>query len=158
MKKVVTIIILMLALFYAADAFCQINLGQDTLRAPSATKYAPSMLGLAFKLILSMGLIIGLIYLSTYFLRKLNIRGAAGEVGGGSIKVIGRTFIGPKQCLYVVKIGDKYSVLGATDSNINYITELKKEEADKYEATPQKFSDASPFARFSDILKGKLKP
>jgi flagellar biosynthetic protein FliO len=158
MKKAVLILTLAIMLGAAGDAFCQFSLGQDTLRVPSPTSYAPSMFGLIFKLVLSLGLIIGLIYLSTYFLRKLNMRGSTGEVGGGSIKVMGRTFIGPKQCLYVVKIGDKYSVLGATESNINFITDLKKEDADKYAAEPQKVVESSPFAKFSDILKGKMKP
>ena len=158
MKKVVFILVLTMVLLSAGDAFCQFKLAPDTLKAPSATSYAPSMFGLIFKLVLSLGLIIGLIYLSTFLLKKLNMRGTTGEVGGGSIKVIGRTFIGPKQCLYVVKIGEKFSVLGATEANINYITDLKKEDADKYSAEPQKMLDSSPFAKFSDILKGKMKP
>jgi flagellar biosynthetic protein FliO len=158
MRKVFTAFVFILALTCATDAFCQFNLAQDTLRPPSPSAYAPSMFSLIIKLVLSLGLIVGLIYLSTYFLKKLNMRGAASEIGGGSIKVIGRTFIGPKQCLYVVKIGEKYSVLGATESNINYIADLKKEEADKYAIEPQKQSDSSPFAKFSDILKGKMKP
>ena len=158
MKKLVSISTLILVVVLSADAFCQFSLAQDTLRAPSASSYAPSMLGLIFKLVLSLGLIVGLIYLSTYFLKKLNMRGKPNELGGGSIKVMGRTFIGPKQCLYVVKIGEKYSVLGATESNINFITDLKKEDADNYASEPQKPLESSPFAKFSDILKGKMKP
>jgi flagellar biosynthetic protein FliO len=158
MKKTAVIAIILLVTAFASNAFCQFSLAQDTLKAPSATAYAPSMFGLVLKLVLSLVLIVGLIYLSTYFLKKLNMRGASGEIGGGSIKVIGRTFIGPKQSLYVVKIGEKYSVLGATETNINFITDLKKEDADKYAAEPSKAVDSSPLAKFSDILKGKMKP
>lgn len=147
---------MILAAIWTGNAWAQTP--SDTLTVPSPASYAPSMLGIIVKLVFSMILIVGLIYISTYFLKKMNSGGSGNTPVSGIIKVLGRTFIAPKQCLYVVKIGDRYSVLGATESNINFIGELSKEEADKFEKQGAKPSDATGIGRFSEIFKGKLRP
>lgn len=158
MKRAIWILPWLVVLVTAGDLFGQVSFGQDTLSIPSPSTYAPSMFGLIVKLVLSLGLIVGLIYLSTYFLKKVNSRGGSDIASGGSIKVISRTYIAHKQCLYVVKIGERFSVLGATESNINLIGEIRKEEVEKFDQQPIKPLESTSFAKFSDILKGKLRP
>jgi flagellar biosynthetic protein FliO len=142
---------------FAGNALAQTS-SDNVMPVPSPAAYAPSMFGIIIKLIFSMILIVGLIYLSSYFLKKMNSRSAGTGSVSDIIKVLGRSYIAPKQCLYVVKIGDRYSVLGATESNINFISELSKEEADKYEKVGVKSGENAGFAKFSDIFKGKLHP
>jgi flagellar biosynthetic protein FliO len=155
MKRFLSSVVLAL-LCSAVRALAQVANG-DTLAIPGPSSYAPSMFGIVVKLIISMVIIIGLIYFSTYFLKKLNSRGSGGSVGD-AIKVLGRTFISPKQCLYLVKIGEKYAILGATDSNISMITEMSKDDAEKFDKQGTKGKDANQPARFSDFLKGMMRP
>lgn len=128
----------------------------DTIQAPNPVTYTPSLFGILIKLVLSMVIVVGLIYFSMLLLKKMNSR-TAGSSLDDTIRVMGRAYLAPKQCLYVIKIGDKFSVVGATESNINLITELNREEAEKLEREFGK-SDSSPvMAKFGDIFKGKLR-
>lgn len=129
----------------------------DTTFAPPATDYSPSLTGIIFKLIISMILIVGLIYLSMYLIKKVNNRATGGGIVGDTIKVIGRTFISPKQSLYLVKIGQRYAILGATESNINMITELNEQEAREFDNRDNKPSSIASGPRFADVLKGMIK-
>lgn len=45
-----------------------------------------------------------------------------------NIKIIERLYLGPKHSLFIVKIADKYLLLGAADNNINTLKELNKED------------------------------
>lgn len=47
------------------------------------------------------------------------------------IKILSRTSLGPKQHLYLVKADEKCILLGATDQNIQKITELGGDERQK---------------------------
>jgi flagellar biosynthetic protein FliO len=128
----------------------------DSIQAPNPISYAPSLLGILLKLIFSMVIIVGLIYLSMFLLKKMNSRTVGGSLND-TIRVMGRTYLAPKQCLYVVKIGEKYSVVGATESNINPITELNAEEGARLEKQFGKGESIPGMAKFADIFKGKLR-
>lgn len=45
--------------------------------------------------------------------------------------VLGRHVIEPKKSLYLVHVGERYLVIGVSDSGISLITELSKAEAEK---------------------------
>ena len=126
----------------------------DSTFAPPVADYSPSLAGIIFKLIVSMILIVGLIYLSMYLIKKVNNRAAGGGIIGDTIKVIGRTFISPKQSLYLVKIGQRYTILGATESNINMITELSDQEARDFDSRENKPVSISAGSKFAEIFKG----
>lgn len=44
--------------------------------------------------------------------------------------VLGRFVLEPKRSLYLVNVGKRYLVIGVSDSAINLITEISKEEAE----------------------------
>jgi flagellar protein FliO/FliZ len=144
------------AFFPCVQATAQTAVTDSTLVTP-VTDYSPSLAGIIVKLVLSMVLIVGLIYLSMYLIKKVNSRAAGGGIIGDTIKVIGRTFISPKQSLYLVKIGNRYTVLGATESNINLITELQEQEAREFDNRENKAASISSGTRFSDVFKGMIK-
>ncbi len=128
----------------------------DSLTSLPQLDYSPSLIGIIFKLLLSMVLIVGLIYLSTFLIKKVNTRAAGGGTVGDTIKIIGRTFLSPKQALYLVKIGERYAVLGATENNINMIRELSGSEAEYFKNT--KKNPAGPAgSKFAAIFKGLIK-
>jgi len=151
-----SIIVFALTILFGISALAQITAVDSTV-APSETDYSPSLAGIIFKLIVSMVLIVGLIYLSMYLIKKVNSRAAGGGIAGDTIKIIGRTFISPKQSLYLVKIGQRYTVLGATESNINLITELSDQEARDFDNRESKPAAISAGSKFADIFKGIIK-
>lgn len=149
-------LVIALVLFLGADIPAQTTTVDSTL-SPSPTDYSPSLAGIIFKLIISMILIVGLIYLSMYLIKKVNNRAVGGGIVGDTIKVIGRTFISPKQSLYLVKIGQRYTVLGSTESNINKITELSDQEAKDFDNRETKPLSNPAGSRFAEIFKGIIK-
>jgi flagellar biosynthetic protein FliO len=142
--------------FFGVGALAQTTAVDSTV-VPTGNEYSPSMAGIIFKLILSMILIVGLIYLSMYLIKKVNNRAVGGGIVGDTVKVIGRTFISPKQSLYLVKIGQRYTILGATESNINLITELSDQEARDFDNRENKPVSISAGSKFAEIFKGIIK-
>lgn len=128
----------------------------DSLATLPQLDYSPSLTGIIFKLIFSMALIVGLIYLTTFLIKKVNTRAAGGGLVGDTIKIVGRTFLSPKQALYLVKIGERYTVLGATENNINMISELSDSEAEHFRNT-EKNPTVQGGSKFADIFKGLIK-
>lgn len=142
--------------FTAVDIFAQTGIS-DSTSAPMDKMYSPSLFGIMVKLVISLFFIIGLIYFSTFFMKKLNSR-ATGRGGmGDTIKVMGRTFLSPKQSLYLVKIGQKYAVLGVSDQSINKISELTEEEVARIDGRGLSPDSASTKGKFSEIFKGMLR-
>ena len=156
MSKFYPGILILAAVNFGTKAYAQFA-GSDSTSVPVQPDFSPSITGIIFKLIISMIFIVGLIYFSMYLIKKVNSRATGGGISGETIKVMGRTFISPKQSLYLVKIAQRYAILGATESNINLITELSDDEAKDFDNRERKSATISPGARFSDILKGLTK-
>jgi flagellar biosynthetic protein FliO len=155
MKSSKAVILAAVFSMLSSNALAQ-TIFQDSGSSPLPGTYGPSMWSIVVKLVFSMILIVGLIYLSMNFLKKLNARSSKGEALGDFVKVLNRTFIAPKQSLLVVRIGDKYAVLSATESNISLIREVNQEEIDKLDKIG-KSGDTSPRQKFTDIFKGMIK-
>ena len=81
-----------------------------------------------FRMITGLILVVGAVILVVWGLKWLQNK----RIGRGIpewIKTIGIFPLGPKQHLYMVKMLDRYMLLGVTESNINIISELDEEEA-----------------------------
>ncbi len=81
--------------------------------------------GLAGKTIGSLFLVLGLIVLLIFFLKKLHFHSPFSNARSGMMKVISHQTLLPKRALYLVKVADKFLVLGVTSSEISLITELE---------------------------------
>ena len=104
-------------------------------------------------------LIVLLIILTVYVLKRFvyNKREFPGR--GKAIQVLGSTYIGPKKSLMLVDAAGRILIISVTDAQMNLITELKKEEYEEYvkrENTEESISDASG-NHFRDILHKYLK-
>ncbi len=154
MPKTLFKISIPLAVIYSS-AFAQIG-DADSLTTMPPTDFSPSLTGIIFKLLFSMVLIVGLIYLSTLLIKKVNARAGGGGIIGDTIKIIGRTFLSPKQALYLVKIGGKYTILGATENSINMIGELSDQEAEQFE-NMEKTPSGSARSKFAEVFKGIIR-
>lgn len=92
--------------------------------------YEPNIFGV----ILSLLIVLGLIYLTSYFYQKLikvNAKLAKKDPlldGKNEFKIISGTTLGQGKFLHVVEINEKYLVLASTASNISLLKEFSKEE------------------------------
>jgi flagellar biosynthetic protein FliO len=79
----------------------------------------PTLLQLAGALLL----IIIIIYASVWLMKRYTIGKSA--AGGELIKVVDRRYLTPKQTIYVVKVGEKHILIGATESGINKLCDVE---------------------------------
>ncbi len=156
MKRMPLAPLILAVSLFAGDIFAQ-TVETDSASVSPQNIYSPSLFGIVAKLIISMVVIVGLIYLSMYFLKKINSRAAGGGIIGDTIKIIGRTFLSPKQSLYLVKIGDRYTIIGATEQSVSMIGELSEEEAAKFESQGKAPGDSSPRSKFAAIFRGIIR-
>jgi len=89
---------------------------------------APSTVMTVVGLIVKLGIVIGLIYLTILGLRYFSNRGRRAFVGSSSIDVLEKTALGQNRELYLVDVAGKALLLGATASSISVLTEITDPE------------------------------
>jgi flagellar biosynthetic protein FliO len=89
---------------------------------------------MAFKVLGSVLLLIGMLYAGVYGMKVLSRRAGKAGLGSGAISVLHKTHIAPKKAIYVVKVGRKAMVVGVTDTQINHLSDLTEEELGSLEA------------------------
>ncbi len=107
--------------------------GQDTTVAPSFLQTPQpadqnGFGGALFRTILSLLVVLTIIYLGVWVLRKFT--NAQQFRGTLSLKILGSTYLEGKKRISVVQVADRYLLLGVTDHSINLITELSPEEGE----------------------------
>jgi flagellar biosynthetic protein FliO len=102
----------------------------------------PTLLQLAGALLL----IIIIIYLSVWLMKKYSGGKIAG--GGNLISIVERRHLAPKQALYLIKVGEKHLLIGASDSGLQKLSDI-----DGLEIKMEKPSPAYGVSRFSQALK-----
>jgi flagellar biosynthetic protein FliO len=126
---------------------------QDTLNSPLKMpdmNYSPGIASIIFKLILSLVVIVGLIYLTVYMLKKIGNKGLPS--GEGIIKVVSKSYLTPKQSLFIVKLGSTYSVIGVGDNSVSHIKDLPSGEVETVEAS---YNKAKGFQNVFKSVLGK---
>ena len=83
-----------------------------------------NMTWLFFKTMGLLVVIIFLIFLSVYLIKKYVFHPNSGTGESGWIRVIGQTQIHPKNILTLVKVLDKIILLGSTDTNVENLAEF----------------------------------
>gem|GEM_PF-692344 len=108
--------------------------GNENAESPADVP-SPGLGSMAFKVIGSVLLLIGVLYAGMYAMRALSGRGSRGGFNSGAIAVLHKTHIAPKKAIYVIKVGAKVMVVGVTDSQINHLSNLSEEELGPLEAS-----------------------
>lgn len=103
--------------------------------------------GMTFDLIVKLGLVVGLIYLTMWALRRYVLvgqtRGAAGP--SGRLEVIDTTVLAPGRTIYLVEVADRVLVLGATGTALATLAEIREPDAVALlKRTPEPAADAPP--------------
>ena len=94
---------------------------EELSKALSHSNYEPSYFGMLFGLFI----VIALVYVTGILYKKLTkIRLSSDSDDEFNIQVVTSTSLGQNKNLFVVKVKDKYSLIGATQNNITYIKDL----------------------------------
>ena len=111
---------------------------------------------LIFKTIFVIGLLVGGFY---YFFRFVTKKVGIQMLGRDAVQVLSVVPIGQNKYLQVVDLAGRVLVLGVTDSNINFITEIVgKDEIDRIRVMSSRpvARDAAPFQEFLSKQLGKI--
>jgi len=112
--------------------------------------------GLLVRTLLALGLLVAVIYLGAYGIRRL--AGRAGSAApSAQLRVLGSTFLGPKRSVCAVLALDRVLIVGVTDVHITLLTEIDDpEKVAAFTAASAKGGGGRPFASYLDaLLKGQ---
>lgn len=132
----------------------------DALAFPFAENSRLNFAGLLAKTLGYFMLIVFLIVVSVYLLRKFVYNKRDSNSSGSAIHILNSTYVGPKKSLLLVEAAGKILVLSSTDSQMNLITELKKEEYEEYIQGDRRAPEKAlrpPGSQFGEILRKFLK-
>ncbi|MBL8093011.1 MAG: flagellar biosynthetic protein FliO [Anaerolineales bacterium] len=79
---------------------------------------------LALRLLISFGIVIGLIYLSLYALRRFTSLSAR---GGRVMRTVESLRLAPRQAVHLIQVGDRTFLIGATDGGLQTLAEVELE-------------------------------
>lgn len=106
--------------------------------------------GSVLQMLLGLGLIVGLLVASLYFLRRI---GLANRLGGAPMRIRGATTVGPRERVVLVEVADTVLVLGVAPGRI---TALHHFDAAALAETPPTEGAAPAPADFRHWLKASL--
>ena len=90
--------------------------------------------------------IIGLAYWFTKYMGSRGVLGALGAAKGNEqFRVLARLALGKDQTLVMVQVGERYFLLGVTQSAVSTLTELTREEASPWLTRPDTQAAAPSF-------------
>jgi flagellar biosynthetic protein FliO len=124
--------------------FCSFRLFAQEEQVPElGGDIGPTLLQLAGALLL----IIVIIYASVWLMKRYTT--GKSPVGGELIKIVERRHLTPKQSIYVIKVGEKHVLLGATESGINKLCDVELAPP-----APAKLGEvARPATKFGQFLR-----
>lgn len=117
--------------------------------ASEGVSWAPALLRLA----LATAAVLALAWGALWFLRALS-SGKRSGIGRDWISVLATSYVAPKRQISIVRVLDRYLVVGVTEGAIHTLAELDADSVQKsLEQGERLDSDRSPFAHF---LRGAL--
>ncbi|MGQ9559917.1 MAG: FliO/MopB family protein [Candidatus Oleimicrobiaceae bacterium] len=110
---------------------------------------------LLVRTLLGLGILVAVIFLGVYGIRRL-----AGRMGAGApsqLRLLGCTFLGPKRSLCAVLALDRVLIVGVTDAQITLLTEITdQEKVEAFTASSKSVTGGRPFvAHLEALLKGQ---
>ncbi len=123
-------------------------LGSPALPADSGTD-VPGLIGVIFKMIFALAMVLGLFFLALHGARKLR---ALQEKACGSnlIKILATKGIAPKKYVSVIEVGGEIIVLGMSESSVSLLTRMDRSQIlqDACRREDKDKNDGKPFFRF----------
>lgn len=111
---------------------------------------------LLVRTLLGLGILVAVIFLGVYGIRRL-----AGRMGAGApltqLRLLGCTFLGPKRSLCAVLALDRVLIVGVTDAQITLLTEITdQEKVAAFTTSGKRVTGGPPFVTYLEaLLKGQ---
>ena len=107
----------------------------DLVKSPDKTgeENAPSYLpGLesVLRMVLWLAVLVVFIYAAVWLMRKY-VPAARGMFGAGTLKIVGRLHVAARQSILLVKVGDRFVMVGVTAGSMTALTEIRDPEEAK---------------------------
>jgi len=93
------------------------------------------MVWAAFKMLLALGIVLGLLFFLLRFLKQTSWGRKQGPAEG-AIRVLTSQWIAPRKYISLVEIGGEVLALGVSESQINYLTKIEHPEMLEKIGTP----------------------
>lgn len=81
--------------------------------------------GVTSQIFTALGTVLGLLALGVYLYKRIALRGSRGAHRDGTIQILSRTYLGPKESLCLVQVGTDVLLLGQTSSGITLLHTLE---------------------------------
>lgn len=123
---------------------CATAMAEDQPIPKLSNDFGPTLLQLAGAMIL----IVGIIYASVWLMKKYS----GGKITGGGdiISIVERRHLTPKQALYLVKVGEKHLLIGASESGLSKLSDIDNPEIRLSQTVG---GTAKPVSKFNQVLK-----
>ncbi|MBD3382196.1 MAG: hypothetical protein GF404_08365 [candidate division Zixibacteria bacterium] len=155
MKKLTVFLTVTIGLCWYKAAFSQ----ADTTEA-GAQPFSPEFSGEIGSTLLKMGLalllIIALIYLSVFVLKRLSTARMGRQSLSGAIEVVDRHFISPKKQVCLLKVEKKYLLVGVTEQAVNLVADVSDQEFIKPQTASSPESKGFSFKTFFNDARQHL--
>lgn len=80
--------------------------------------------GVTSQVFTALGTVLGVLALGVYLYKRFGLRGPRGMDRDGTIRILSRTYLGPKESLCLVQVGTNILLLGQTGSGITLLHTL----------------------------------
>ena len=138
------------SLFLILAMGCLVN--EPALAAAAPLPETPSLLSAIVKVFGSLLVVVGLMLVLLYFIKRSGLGSGQGR-SGSAIAVLETRMVAPKKYIAIVEIADKCLAIGITDHNINLLADLGSEAKSSLASqTPTK-----PGASFARLLSKSMK-
>jgi flagellar protein FliO/FliZ len=87
------------------------------------------MNGLLLQTLGSLALVVILIFVILFILKKYVYRDYGHGKSSAYLKILGHLVIQPKKFIYIIKIFDKILIIGVSENNINVLSEINDSES-----------------------------
>ena len=102
-------------------------------------------------------LILGLAYFFTKYVVGRNLRGSLGGMHRGMLQVLAQLPLGRERHVILIRMGDRYFLLGSTANEINLLSEIPEEEIDAWREKERQMGEEGQSLSFTQSLQEILK-
>jgi len=114
--------------------------------------------GIGLGLVLKLGLVVGLIYACVWVLKRLMRKGGTLPKGARNLRILETAYLAPERSLHIVAVQDKLLVLGATQAQISFLTELDPVGLPEVSPNPKADHGPESFASLLKRLSDQVRP
>lgn len=141
MKKKEGFVLVALALWLVAAPLCAAAV--ESSQEPGGSQPAPTSdsqpldlpsyrepegplpgVGVSSQIFTALGTVLGVVALGAYLYKRFAVRGLRGAGRDGTVRILSRTYLGPKESLCLVQVGHDLLLLGQTGSGITLLHTL----------------------------------